>query len=363
MALSVATNIGALAASKAASSVNSSMETSMARLSSGKRINSAADDSAGLAIASRLTSEARGLDMAARNAADAQAMINTIESAHNEIHNILQRMRELAVQGANDTNGTDDRANIRRELTELHEEIDAIKNQTKWAGQTLISAAGGSTFKFQIGDEKDEQLTVATTQIASSSLSVGSTQVGSLTSSATFSAFVTTSPPMAERLEGERAAATASSTFLCHLAPGTAPPWQKATVRHLPLLRQLPPPHSSSSSVLEPGRAELILLEEGLLDLLGPLDLRRGLPRLLHGPLPVVVSSRDLRGGGVAIGGVEGRGGRRSRARGLPQVAPRPVRICEVAGLRRLAEGHEMRRVEAVACSSWKAAARCTSSP
>ena len=220
MALSVATNIGALAASKAASSVNSSMETSMARLSSGKRINSAADDSAGLAIASRLTSEARGLDMAARNAADGQAMINTIESAHNEIHNILQRMRELAVQGANDTNGTDDRANIRRELTELHEEIDAIKNQTKWAGQTLISSA--STFRFQIGDEKDEQLTVATTAIASSSLSVGSTQVGSLSSSATFSAFVTTVNNAISSVSGYRAEYGANSNRLDHVMSNLA---------------------------------------------------------------------------------------------------------------------------------------------
>ena len=99
MALSIATNLGALSASKAASGVQSSMEVSMARLASGKRINSAADDSAGLAIASRLTAEARGLDMANRNAADAKSMINTIESAHNEIDAILQRMRELAVQG------------------------------------------------------------------------------------------------------------------------------------------------------------------------------------------------------------------------------------------------------------------------
>ena len=222
MALSVATNIGALAASKAASSVNSSMETSMARLSSGKRINSAADDSAGLAIASRLTSEARGLDMAARNAADAQAMINTIESAHNEIHNILQRMRELAVQGANDTNGTDDRANIRRELTELHEEIDAIKNQTKWAGQTLISGSSGATFKFQIGDEADEQLTVTTTAIASSSLSVGSTQVGSLTSSATFSTFVTTVNNAISSVAGYRAEYGANSNRLDHVMSNLA---------------------------------------------------------------------------------------------------------------------------------------------
>ena len=220
MALSVATNIGALAASKAASSVNRTMEDSMARLSSGKRINSAADDSAGLAIASRLTSEARGLDMAARNAADGQAMINTIESAHNEIQNILQRMRELAVQGANDTNGNDDRANIRRELTELHEEIDAIKNQTKWAGQTLIST--GSTFKFQIGDEANEQLTVTTTAIASASLSVGSTQVGSLSSSADFSSFVTTVNNAISSVSGYRAEYGANSNRLDHVMSNLA---------------------------------------------------------------------------------------------------------------------------------------------
>ena len=220
MALSVATNIGALAASKAASSVNTAMETSMARLSSGKRINSAADDSAGLAIASRLTSEARGLDMAARNAADAQAMINTIESSHSEIQNILQRMRELAVQGANDTNGTADRTNIRKELTELHEEIDAIKNQTKWAGNTLIS--GASTFKFQIGDEASEQLTVTTTAIAANTLSVGSTQVGSLTASASFTAFITTVNNAISSIASYRAEYGANSNRLDHVMSNLA---------------------------------------------------------------------------------------------------------------------------------------------
>ena len=220
MALSVATNIGALAASKAASSVNSSMETSMSRLSTGKRINSAADDSAGLAIASRLTSEARGLDMAARNAADAQAMINTIESSHSEIQNILQRMRELAVQGANDTNGTDDRTNIRTELTELHEEIDAIATQTKWAGQDLISSA--STFKFQTGDEEDEQLTVATTAIAASSLSVGSTEVGSLTTSGSFTAFITTVNNAISSIASYRAEYGANSNRLDHVMANLA---------------------------------------------------------------------------------------------------------------------------------------------
>lgn len=214
MALSVATNIGALAASKAASSVNSAMETSMARLSSGKRINSASDDSAGLAIASRLTSEARGLDMAARNAADAQAMINTIESAHSEIQNILQRMRELAVQGANDTNGTADRTNITTEMTQLHEEIDAIATQTKWAGNTLISA--GTTFNFQTGDEASETVTVTTTAISASGLSVGSTEVGSLSSSANFTAFITTVNNAISSIASYRAGYGATSNRLDH---------------------------------------------------------------------------------------------------------------------------------------------------
>ena len=215
MALSVATNIGALAASKAANSVNKAMETSMARLSSGKRINSAADDSAGLAIASRLTSEARGLDMASRNAADAQAMLNTIESAHSEIHNILQRMRELAVQGANDTNGSADRANIVTELNALHGEIDAIATQTKWAGQQVISQ--GSTFTFQTGDEDGENLAVTTTTISASSLSVGSTATGSLSSAANFSSFVTTVNNAISSVATYRAGYGANSNRLDHV--------------------------------------------------------------------------------------------------------------------------------------------------
>ena len=188
MALSVATNIGALAAAKSASSVNKSMETSMARLASGNRINSAADDSAGLAIASRLTAEARGLDMATRNAADAQAMINTVESSHNEISNILQRMRELAVQGASDTNGTADRTNIRTELNQLVGEIDAIKDQTLWAGQALISSA--QNFVYQTGDAASESITVATTLVSASALSVSATST--LTSATNFSSYIGT---------------------------------------------------------------------------------------------------------------------------------------------------------------------------
>ena len=126
MALTVATNTGALMAQAAASSVNKEMEISMERLSTGKRINSAANDAAGIAISSRLTSEIKGTNQAIRNAMDAQAMIDTAEGAHEEIENILQRMRELAVQSANDTNSGVDRTNLNTELNQLSAEIDRI---------------------------------------------------------------------------------------------------------------------------------------------------------------------------------------------------------------------------------------------
>ena len=213
MALSVATNVGALSATKAASAVNKSMEVSMARLASGKRINSAADDSAGLAIASRLTAESRGLDMAARNAADAQAMLDTIESAHNEVANILQRMRELAVQGSNDTNGEDDRTNIVTELDELIEEIDAIASQTKWAENDLIS--GSNTFTYQVGDEGSESLTVVTSQVSASDLNVDSTTA--LTDNAGFTDYIDTVNSAIATIAEYRAEYGANSNRLDHI--------------------------------------------------------------------------------------------------------------------------------------------------
>ena len=155
MALNINTNIGALGAAAAASSVNKSMETAMERLSTGLRINTAADDAAGVAIASRLTSEIRGTNQAIRNSMDAQALIETAEGAHSEIDNILQRMRELAVQAANDTNSANDRTNIQTEINALTNEIDRIANVTTWAGVNLLNGTGASntskSLSFHIG--------------------------------------------------------------------------------------------------------------------------------------------------------------------------------------------------------------------
>jgi len=187
MALTVATNTGALMAQAAASSVNKEMEISMERLSTGKRINSAADDAAGVAIASRLTSEIRGTNQAIRNAMDGQALIDTAEGAHSEIESILQRMREVAVQAANDTNSTTDRTAMQTEMTQLTAEINRIAATTTWAGVSLLNGDGNdgvisttadatNTFNFQISSNEtgsNDTLSVGINAVDATSLGIG----------------------------------------------------------------------------------------------------------------------------------------------------------------------------------------------
>lgn len=123
---------------------------SMEKLSSGLRINKAGDDAAGLAISEKMRGQIRGLDQASRNAQDGISMLQTVEGAMNETHDILQRMRELAVQGASDTNVTADRVAIKDELSALHKEITRISKDTDFNTQKLIGTAGASV-KFHIG--------------------------------------------------------------------------------------------------------------------------------------------------------------------------------------------------------------------
>ena len=168
MALTIGTNNSALQAAAAASSVNRNMETSMERLSTGKRINSASDDAAGVAISSRLSSEVRGTNQSVRNALDAQALIDTAEGAHKEVENILQRMRELAIQAANGTNNTDDITNLEAEFTAMSKEISRIGASTSFAGKALTDE-DGKTFSFQVGSATgtQNQITVTINSIMS----------------------------------------------------------------------------------------------------------------------------------------------------------------------------------------------------
>ena len=159
--LSINTNVGALKAAQASYSVNKSMETSMERLSTGKRINSAMDDAAGLQISNRLTAEIQGLNMAVRNAADSQAMLATAEGASAEIHTILLRMRELAVQSSNGTMNTGDRNAVSSEFTALEAEINRIANNTTWAGEELLDGTFSviNVGRFQVGADAAETIT------------------------------------------------------------------------------------------------------------------------------------------------------------------------------------------------------------
>ena len=184
MALTVATNTGALMAQAAASSVNKEMEISMERLATGKRINGASDDAAGVAIASRLTAEIKGTNQAIRNAMDAQAMIDTAEGALSEVVNIMQRMRELAVQASNDTNNTADRTNLNTEYTSMATELTRITSSTTWAGQTLLDGNGGSSgaFSFLVGTGAAATTATDTITHTFASLATMKGTIGDLTS-------------------------------------------------------------------------------------------------------------------------------------------------------------------------------------
>ena len=173
--LSINTNIGALNASQSSYSVNNSMETSMARLSSGNRINSAADDAAGLQIARRMDTEIQGLNQAVRNASDAQALLQTAEGALDEVHTILLRIRELSVQASNGTYGAQDRLAIQAEVTDLQSEITRISNDTTWNSISLIEGSQSTGITFQIGADNTQTVTVAIANIALATLSIGGT--------------------------------------------------------------------------------------------------------------------------------------------------------------------------------------------
>ena len=173
--LSINTNVGALKAAQASYSVNKSMETSMQRLSTGLRVNSAADDAAGLQIGNRLTAEIQGLNQAVRNAADAQAMLATAEGASKEIHLILLRMRELAVQAANGTaEAGGDRAALSSEFQALEAEINRIGDNTTFAGTELLdgSFSVATAGRFQVGTKSTQVITHRIEDLATTAISI-----------------------------------------------------------------------------------------------------------------------------------------------------------------------------------------------
>jgi flagellin len=160
MAMTINTNVNALTAQRNLNASQSTLATSMQRLSSGLRVNSAKDDAAGLAIAERMTASVRGLNVAARNANDGISLAQTAEGALGKVGDMLQRMRELAVQSSNATNSSDDRKALQAEVTQLRDEINRVAKNTSFNGAKLLDGSF-SAATFQVGADAGENITVA----------------------------------------------------------------------------------------------------------------------------------------------------------------------------------------------------------
>ena len=160
MSMTINTNVSSLTAQRNLSSSQNMLSTSMQRLSSGLRLNSAKDDSAGLAIAERMNAQVKGLNVAARNANDGVSLAQTAEGALSKVGDMLQRMRELAVQSSNATNSVDDRKALQSEVSQLRDEIDRVAKNTSFNGTKLLDGSFAAA-NFQVGANSGETITIA----------------------------------------------------------------------------------------------------------------------------------------------------------------------------------------------------------
>jgi len=183
MSIVVNTNIGSLNAQRSLAESSRELSTAMERLSSGKKINSAADDAAGFAIAERMTAQVRGLNMATKNANDGLAMLSTIENATNDVTDMLQRIRELAVQAANDTNGTQDRTYLQTEVNSLVAEINRVSSDTVYNDSVVLD--GNLSGSLQVGTASGQTIDFAIDSIDAATLGVDALDFTDATTAAT----------------------------------------------------------------------------------------------------------------------------------------------------------------------------------
>ena len=213
MALTIMTNVASLNAQRNLGTSQTALNKSMERLSSGLRINSAKDDAAGLAISDRMTSQIRGLNQAVRNANDGISLSQTAEGALQETTNILQRMRELAVQSSNDTNTAADRASLNSEVTQLMAEVNRIAETTAFNGKVLL--AGGfsgadNQAVFQVGANAGQTIGVNIGAATGSALGLNSVTTINMTNSAVYN---TSGTMTASATYGSSIGALTISTF------------------------------------------------------------------------------------------------------------------------------------------------------
>ncbi|EGQ9314198.1 flagellin [Vibrio parahaemolyticus] len=172
MAITVNTNVAALVAQRHLTRATDMLNQSMERLSSGKRINSAKDDAAGLQISNRLQSQMRGLDVAVRNANDGISIMQTAEGAMNEVTNIMQRMRDLSLQSANGSNSQAERTALQEEVTALNDELNRIAETTSFGGRKLLNGTFGKS-SFQIGAASGEAVQIELKSMRTDGLDMG----------------------------------------------------------------------------------------------------------------------------------------------------------------------------------------------
>ena len=188
--VAINTNIASLLAQNNTRQVNNELEKAMERLSSGLRINSAGDDAAGLAISSRMEAQVRGLQAAIKNANDGISVTQVAEGAMEEVGNILQRMRELAVQAANDSNSDADRSYLQAEVSQLAEEITRISETTQFNGQNILDGSYTDKY-FQIGANASQNVGLSIANLASEALGIGTTSASASSTSTTTSSTAT----------------------------------------------------------------------------------------------------------------------------------------------------------------------------
>jgi flagellin len=185
MSLVVNTNVASMNAQRSLHTSGRELSTAMERLSTGKKINSAADDAAGFAIAESMTAQIRGLSMAAKNASDGQGLLKVVENATNDVTDILQRVRELAVQAQSGTNSTTDKANLQKEANALFAEIDRISEDTTYNNVAYLGSGAG-TVKIQVGYNDGDTINITTQNVTSAQLGSSSTKLSDGASSPTY---------------------------------------------------------------------------------------------------------------------------------------------------------------------------------
>jgi flagellin len=203
MPQTINTNLVSLNAQRNLNMSQSSLATSMQRLSSGLRVNSAKDDAAGLAIAERMNAQVRGMNVAVRNANDGISLAQTAEGALGKLSEMMQRMRELAVQSANATNGASDRANLDAEYQELSAEITRTIGSSRFNGIAILSTGAGAQ-DFQVGANSGETVTITTADM-SADATIAAVTGGDLTDVANSTQALTDIDAALDTVNGERA--------------------------------------------------------------------------------------------------------------------------------------------------------------